>query len=621
MGDDTVVKYPGLYARENGAWYVRKRVPVDLAAVEKRASLRFSLETFDRRTAIKRYPFKLAEIEAHFEQLRNRLQTMEPIEAALVSGKLECLQPKQIEAVVADWWRSRDAARKPYVKGAESIAALIADVDDDAHRVSADGNCEVVRSVADRLLVEAGMVARPHRAGAITGRVQQPNVSRSSESYRYLCELVARGLAAEAALAKDHLLSRSDAPYDAIFNSDGDSRGRVPTSYNRSLAALFEAYTAERTALHGLQSTEKRYGFVFRIMEEVLGRNKIASTLTRADCVKVLTFLKRLPPNATKRFPCLSLTDVAARADAHNLPRLAPNSVASYMQALAAVLRWAEGAGWEISINLRDLIGSRDATVKRRGFRPEELEILFASLARFRQSEPAKFWVPALALYTGARAGELCQLRVEDVEKVDGVKCLNLSLFDRAGRRVEDKRLKTRASERYVPLHPALLKAGFDAFLGEGNKEPRLFPALERVRMTAIRTLFRNGSVDIRSGSASRSLPSSSIVSVMASVTHAGAPRSTRRQRRRSADGHLRPKRLDMAIAEWSRCSIALSGSSTSEGFDCPSRPPLTWLRQARNARRLGMMLQPVATSRIVLTRARRQALVREGPRREIHRG
>jgi integrase len=480
MGDETLTKYPGLYARDNGAWYVRKRVPVDLVGVEKRASLRFSLDTADRRSAIKRYPFKLAEIEAYFAKLRERLRMMGPIEGALALGKLERLRQGQIEAVVSDWWRRREAARTPVVEEPEEVAALVADVEHDARHVGTGADCEVVRSVADRLLVDAGMAVRPHRVGAIIARVRQPDVDRGTTSYRYLCELVARGLGAEAALAKDHLLCRSEAPYDPIFNPDANAGNEGSFVNDRRLADLFEAYTAERTALHGEQSTEKRYGFVFRIMAEVLGSDKPASSLTRADCVKVLTFLKRLPPNATKRFPNLSLTEVAELADQQSLPRLAPNSIASYMQALAAVLRWAEDAGWGVAINMRDLIGSREATVKRRGFRPEELERLFASLTPFRRSEPAKFWVPALALFTGARAGEICQLRVEDVEEVEGVKCLNLSLFDKAGRRVDDKRLKTKASERYVPLHPALLDAGFEAFVGSGKEGERLFSALER---------------------------------------------------------------------------------------------------------------------------------------------
>jgi integrase len=480
MGDEAVAKYPGLSARENGIWYVRKRVPVDLVGLEKRASLRVSLDTADLRTAKKRYPFKLAEIEAHFDALRNRLQTMGATETVLAAGKIERLRERDIDAIVSDWWQRREAARRPEINDADELAEVVIEIERDAQYVLAGAESEVVYSVADALLVHAGFPARSHRVGAIATQVRYPTIDRSLSGYRYLCDLVARGLSTEAALAKDYLLSRKDAPHDPVFNPIQSDTRSASSANDRRLSDLFSSYSSERVATRGEGDTAKRYGFVFRIMEEVLGREKPVASLTRADCVEVLTFLKRLPPNATKRFPTLSLTEIADKADAQALPRLAPNSVATYMQSLAAALRWAKKAEWNVNVDTSDLIVSRAAMVKRRGFRSEELERLFASLAPFRHAEPAKFWVPALALFTGARAGEICQLRTEDVVNVEGVSCLNLSLFDAEGRRVEDKRLKTKASERYVPLHPLLIEAGFVVFAREGREGDRLFPALEQ---------------------------------------------------------------------------------------------------------------------------------------------
>ena len=385
MGDEALIKYPGLYARDNGAWYVRKRVPTDLVGLETRGQIRLSLETADRKTAIKRYPSKLAEIEAHFDGLRNRLQRMGPIESALAVGKLEQLGQRELELIVSDWWRAREDARRPTVEHTDDLATLVAEIEEDVRHLGGDPtNNDTVRGVVDALLLRAGIAAKPLLIGSRATSVRYPTVDRQTPSYRYLCELVARGLAAEATLAKDHVLGRRDSLPDPIFNRECGSSTSVTTGGSRRLADLFDAYAAERAALYSEQSTEKKYGFVFRIMEEVLGRDRLVSSLTRADCVQVLAFMKRLPPNATKRFPLLSLSEAAAKADTDQLGRIAPNTVASYMQALAAALRWADDAGWNVKINMRDLTGSREAQVKRRGFRPEELEILFGSLTAFR---------------------------------------------------------------------------------------------------------------------------------------------------------------------------------------------------------------------------------------------
>ena len=67
----------------------------------------------------------------------------------------------------------------------------------------------------------------------------------------------------------------------------------------------------------------------------------------------------------------------------------------------------------------------------------------------------AAYWVPLLALLTGARVGELCQLRVADVEvDRDGPW---IRITDEA----EGSRVKTEAGLRMVPLHSELVRLGF----------------------------------------------------------------------------------------------------------------------------------------------------------------
>lgn len=59
----------------------------------------------------------------------------------------------------------------------------------------------------------------------------------------------------------------------------------------------------------------------------------------------------------------------------------------------------------------------------------------------------------ALALrHSCARVSEVCQLRAEDIVLIEGIWCMT---FD-----PEAGPLKTRSSERAVPLHPALIESG-----------------------------------------------------------------------------------------------------------------------------------------------------------------
>jgi integrase len=101
---------------------------------------------------------------------------------------------------------------------------------------------------------------------------------------------------------------------------------------------------------------------------------------------------------------------------------------------------------------LQRIFGSRIYTD---GFRPEG------------GAGDAAFWLPLLALYTGARLEEPGQLHPDDVyvesseSGADGVASAWVLRITDEG---EGQRLKNSGSRRRVPLHPELLRLGFVEF-------------------------------------------------------------------------------------------------------------------------------------------------------------
>lgn len=67
----------------------------------------------------------------------------------------------------------------------------------------------------------------------------------------------------------------------------------------------------------------------------------------------------------------------------------------------------------------------------------------------------AQYWLPLLALMTGARQAELCQLHVDDVIQRDGVWLLDIN------EEGDDKSVKSAAGERWVAIHSKLIELGF----------------------------------------------------------------------------------------------------------------------------------------------------------------
>ena len=90
--------------------------------------------------------------------------------------------------------------------------------------------------------------------------------------------------------------------------------------------------------------------------------------------------------------------------------------------------------------------------------------------------QPYHFWLPLLCLFTGMRPGEACQLFINDIEKVNDIRCI------RVDNRYEKQRLKTPNAKRYIPIHQQLIDLGFLVFVndkaGTHREDTRLFPEI-----------------------------------------------------------------------------------------------------------------------------------------------
>ncbi|WP_375454386.1 tyrosine-type recombinase/integrase [uncultured Methylobacterium sp.] len=107
-------------------------------------------------------------------------------------------------------------------------------------------------------------------------------------------------------------------------------------------------------------------------------------------------------------------------------------------------------------------------TVKRepgdgkRGYSDTEAAIVL--MAGSKAKDPIRRWIPLLCAYSGARLGEACQLRFEDITDIRGI--MTMTITSDAGP------LKNRKSVRTIPLHPAVLDAGFLTFVKKVRSGP-----------------------------------------------------------------------------------------------------------------------------------------------------
>ncbi|SDD22391.1 Integrase [Cupriavidus sp. YR651] len=91
----------------------------------------------------------------------------------------------------------------------------------------------------------------------------------------------------------------------------------------------------------------------------------------------------------------------------------------------------------------------------RKPYSPEQAEEVMAATAGMCESDPAMYWLPRLAKWTGARLNELHQLRRCDLIERDGVQGIRITDEGEHAPGIP-MTLKNAGSRRWVPLHREL---------------------------------------------------------------------------------------------------------------------------------------------------------------------
>lgn len=100
--------------------------------------------------------------------------------------------------------------------------------------------------------------------------------------------------------------------------------------------------------------------------------------------------------------------------------------------------------------------------LERKPFTSEELRLIFNPKTYpnpHSRRNTARFWVPLIALYQGCRLSEITQLDTTDVISHHKVPCFSIN--DNGN----DKAVKTKSSNRIIPIHPQLIKMGFLSYV------------------------------------------------------------------------------------------------------------------------------------------------------------
>ena len=222
--------------------------------------------------------------------------------------------------------------------------------------------------------------------------------------------------------------------------------------------------------------------------------NKPAAALTRKDMEHYIKIAYKIPSNFEnpkyKKFKGVTLDMILN--DAPEIEKIdydvrGAGTVREDLKIIKAFLNWVsryKDVVLQTPMNaLGNEISDIDHESTKRPFPHEELKILFEDDNPHSEnyikgfSKPISFWLPLIALYTGARLAEICQLHLSDIKLVKALSSDNeLWCFDI--NEEDDKSLKTKYSARQIPIHENLINAGLLAYVDNlrANGETKLFP-------------------------------------------------------------------------------------------------------------------------------------------------
>ncbi|WP_369926574.1 site-specific integrase [Xanthomonas sp. NCPPB 2632] len=218
--------------------------------------------------------------------------------------------------------------------------------------------------------------------------------------------------------------------------------------------------------------------YTLRIFYELVG-DKPVRELNVADADVFQDALTLWPPNASKRraFRLMRAPEVLAKAQRIGGARLNLRTRQKHIDRLRAFFRWLElrneampGLLFGVKLYRRN----QDLGRHREPFTDDDLRRMFEVLRARKLSTPHMYWAPIIALYNGLRLNEIGQLYVDDIIKLDGHWCFDITR-DRPG-----QRLKNFNSRRALPIHPTILECGFLDFVDQARRWQRntLFPGL-----------------------------------------------------------------------------------------------------------------------------------------------
>ena len=306
--------------------------------------------------------------------------------------------------------------------------------------------------------------------------------------------------------ALDNMAEQSIQQENQVVNL-GVELSRQEQTHREHLAAIYEARIPQSPATPSINTTKLLSEYVAQYADSINADREVADQmndqgikdhrnsavvfieivgdkslheLTIPDRNRFDEVIKRYPANRTKVTELHGLT-INEIVDRGGYEAIHLKTAKYHSRRINHFLNWvAHQEGVDVPFLLLEKVKIKkvkDAEKIRRAFTADELRKLFDATAYpCPGSEPKKlpnrFWIPLIALHSGARINEIAQLRLNDIVWEDGVACFNITDTPdndelHSTKEYIEKAVKTFAGKRLVPIHSRLIDLGFLDYIAQ----------------------------------------------------------------------------------------------------------------------------------------------------------
>ena len=283
-------------------------------------------------------------------------------------------------------------------------------------------------------------------------KIQNHELRRLSAEVEFLKQTV-------KSLATQPSITRGVPPAPPLIDPPLDREGDHLVT---EIADKFLIYKKTYVAAGSFSSFESKIRQFVNIITEYNQKKTLKiSELSPAIIRNYRDVMQKIPARRTGISKNVSIKDLIHRG----LPPISQKTAKDTCNVIGDFLSYCERDGYPITPGLKSILSSvkkpkSKDTQHRIPYSKDHLKKMFES-REYQQGlfkRPSDYWAPLIALFTGARLGEIVQMHLGDIREDNGIWVFDLNDDG-------DKKLKSDTSSRIVPIHSKLMDLGIIDFV------------------------------------------------------------------------------------------------------------------------------------------------------------